>query len=209
MATVTINSEQITSIANSLKSKSGQIVSKYKEECTSAIQMSSECIKVSGLDFDQFFKALENIYTKVTDRINSLTDFLINNVVAEYESIGSAISNTFTNDLAQSLSGLIPGMGTASVAGSAISNASGQPATSAPETSAPTTSAPVTSAPVTSAPVTSAPITSAPVTSAPVVNSVVNAATPSVPDISGLGGINKPNVSGLTSGIVDFLNNNS
>ena len=43
-----INGDELTALANSLKAKSENILSTYKGDCAAAIQMSSECLQLSG-----------------------------------------------------------------------------------------------------------------------------------------------------------------
>ena len=107
MASVSINSEQITSVANSLKSKGEQILNQYKGDCASALQMSSQCLQLSGLDMEQIFRSMENVYSKVNDRISNLSDFLINNIAAEYDALSQTITNSFNNDFANEFGALI------------------------------------------------------------------------------------------------------
>ena len=107
MSTITINSEQITSIANGLKSKGEQILTQYKDTCESALQMSTGCLQMTGLDTEQFFKGLESVYTKLNERVEALSEFLINSVAADYDALSQAITSSFNNDFANEFSALI------------------------------------------------------------------------------------------------------
>lgn len=107
MANVYINSEQITSIASSLKSKGNSIVKEYKSNCTSALEMSKDCIQLSGLNTDEFFKALDNVYQKLNDKLAEFADFLTNTVAAEYDITSQAIVSSFNDDFADEISKLL------------------------------------------------------------------------------------------------------
>ncbi len=110
-----INGDELTALANSLKSKSENILSTYKGDCSQAIQMSSECLQLSGLNTTEFFQALEKIYTQVNERIASFADFLTNVVVAEYNAVSEAITNSFNTEFASEISSLLGISVTASI----------------------------------------------------------------------------------------------
>ena len=59
------------------------ILTEYKQNCIPALNMSTECLQLSGLDTTEFFKALESIYTKLNERITEFSDFLTNTVAVE------------------------------------------------------------------------------------------------------------------------------
>ena len=107
MASTYINSEQITTIASNLKTKGDHILNQYKSDCTTALNMSTECLQLSGLDTTEFFKALESIYAKLNDRITQFADFLTNKVAAEYDFTSQAITVSFNNEFANDISSLL------------------------------------------------------------------------------------------------------
>lgn len=102
-----INSDELTALANSLKAKSENILSTYKGDCAQAIEMSSDCLQLSGLNTTEFFQALEKIYTQVNERIATFADFLTNVVVAEYNAVSEAITNSFNIEFASEISNLL------------------------------------------------------------------------------------------------------
>ena len=117
-----INGDELTALANSLKAKSENILSTYKGDCSQAIQMSSECLQLSGLNTTEFFQALEKIYTQVNERIAAFADFLTNVVVAEYNAVSEAITNSFNTEFAMEISNLL-GIGVISSIGPIIAPA--------------------------------------------------------------------------------------
>ena len=91
MSNVTyVKGEELTALANGLKSKGENILNTYKGDCSQAIQLSSECLQVSGLSSANFLEALEKIYSQVNDRLASFADFLTNVVVQEYAAVSEA-----------------------------------------------------------------------------------------------------------------------
>ena len=144
--TAFINSEQITSIASSMKTKGDNILTEYKQNCTTALNMSTECLQLSGLDTTEFFKALESIYTKLNERITEFSDFLTNTVAAEYDFTSKAIVASFNDEFANEMASLLgltvgggaavtaPGMGNPGSGNPGSGNPGVTPGTSAPKT---------------------------------------------------------------------------
>lgn len=149
--TAFINSDQITSIASSMKTKGDNILTEYKQNCIPALNMSTECLQLSGLDTTEFFKALESIYTKLNERISEFADFLTNTVAVEYDFTSKAIAASFNEEFANEISGLlgisVGGVGSAAGAGSTIPGTTG-PGSTSPSSRNPSTS-PSTKAPTT------------------------------------------------------------
>lgn len=133
--TAFINSDQITSIASSMKTKGDNILTEYKQNCIPALNMSTECLQLSGLDTTEFFKALEFIYTKLNERITEFSDFLTNTVAVEYDFTSKAIAASFNEEFANEISGLlgisVGGIGSAAGVGSTIPGTTG-PGSSSP-----------------------------------------------------------------------------
>ena len=108
MSNVThVKDEELTALANGLKAKGENILNAYKNECSQAIQLSSECLQVSGLSSANFLEALEKIYSQVNNRLASFADFLTRVVVQEYAAVSEAIVKNFNSDFANEISGLL------------------------------------------------------------------------------------------------------
>ena len=145
-STAFINSDQITSIASSMKTKGDNILTEYKQNCIPALNMSTECLQLSGLDTTEFFKALESIYTKLNERITEFSDFLTNTVAVEYDFTSKAIVASFNDEFANemaSLLGLTVGGGAAAIAPGMGNPGSGNPGSGNPGVT-PGTNAPKT-----------------------------------------------------------------
>ncbi len=93
-----LNPAEITSIANNLKTKSEQIYNEYKNNCTPAMELSKECIELSGLNTTEYFNMLDDIYKKLNERLLKFSEFLITDIVAEYTTLSErAVKSTETN----------------------------------------------------------------------------------------------------------------
>ena len=144
--TAFINSDQITSIASSMKTKGDNILTEYKQNCIPALNMSTECLQLSGLDTTEFFKALESIYTKLNERITEFSDFLTNTVAVEYDFTSKAIAASFNDEFANEMASLLgitvgggaavtaPGMGNPGSGNPGSGNPGVTPGTNAPKT---------------------------------------------------------------------------
>jgi hypothetical protein len=108
MSNVTyVKGDELTALANSLKSKGENINNEYKNNCSQALSMSTECLQASGLNTAEFFHSLDSIYAKLNQRINEVSDFLTNVVVAEYQALNDALVNNFNNKFANEMSGVL------------------------------------------------------------------------------------------------------
>ena len=102
-----IDSEELKTIASDMKTKINNIMENYQNQASSAITLGQEAIQISGLDITQINDSFNKIFTNLSTRINSLADFLVNNVANEYDETSVSIINTFNNDFASSLSNLL------------------------------------------------------------------------------------------------------
>lgn len=108
MSNVTyVKGDELTALANSLKSKGETINNEYKNNCSQALSMSTECLQASGLNTAEFFQSLDSIYAKLNQRITEVSDFLTNVVVAEYQALNDALVNNFNNKFANEMSGVL------------------------------------------------------------------------------------------------------
>ena len=103
---VYVDSEQLKSIANSLKTKSNSIMNRYQTDCSSALKMGAECIKLSGLDTVELENSLSSVYKQLVERLNNLSDFLIK-TSSQYETVNQTITNNFNSNLKNELSALL------------------------------------------------------------------------------------------------------
>lgn len=93
-----INVVEITSIANNLKSKADNIYNEYKNNCTPAMELSRDCIELSGLNTTEYFQMIDNIYQKLNERLLGFSEFLINDIVGEYTTLSErVVKNTEKN----------------------------------------------------------------------------------------------------------------
>jgi hypothetical protein len=93
-----LNPTEITSIANSLKSKAEQIYNEYKSNCTPAMELSKDCISLSGVNPVEYFQMIEDIYKKLNERLLKFSEFLITDIVAEYTTLSErTVKSTETN----------------------------------------------------------------------------------------------------------------
>lgn len=93
-----LNPVEITSIANNLKAKSEQIYNEYKTNCSPAMELSKDCIQLSGLNTTEYFQMLDDIYQKLNERLLKFSEFLITDIVGEYTTLSErAVKSTETS----------------------------------------------------------------------------------------------------------------
>lgn len=102
-----VKGDELTALANSLKSKGESINNEYKNNCSQALSMSTECLQASGLNTAEFFQSLDSIYANLNQRITEVSDFLTNVVVAEYQALNDALVSNFNNKFANEMSGVL------------------------------------------------------------------------------------------------------
>ena len=62
------------------------------------MELSKDCIELSGLNTTEYFNMLDDIYNKLNERLLKFSDFLINDIVAEYTTLSErAVKGTENN----------------------------------------------------------------------------------------------------------------
>lgn len=108
MSNVTyVKGDELTALANSLKSKGESINNEYKNNCSQVLSMCTECLQASGLNTAEFFQSLDSIYANLNQRITEVSDFLTNVVVVEYQALNDALVSNFNNNFANEMSGVL------------------------------------------------------------------------------------------------------
>ena len=102
-----LETTDLENIASGLKTKGNSIKEEYTTNCYSALKMGNSCLEVSGLDTDKFFESLNTIYTNISDRCNSLANFITNNVIPNYDQVSKVITDNFDNELGKELAAIM------------------------------------------------------------------------------------------------------
>ena len=71
-----LKTEELETIATGLRTKGTSIKDEYTTNCYSALKLGSSCLEITGLNLEEFFNALNTIYTNISDRCIALADFL-------------------------------------------------------------------------------------------------------------------------------------
>ena len=132
---VFIDVEQLKLIGENLGRKFLDI-QMHQMESKDILRSAAECINLTGVDTTELITKLDEKYKEMRDRIYRLFQFLLRDVVPQYEGVYNAIVNNFNGELAESLA-LIMGMSTVGINPSpSVSNPSsgnsGQGSTSQP-----------------------------------------------------------------------------
>ena len=94
-----LNTVEITSIANSLKSKSEQIYNEYKTNCIPIIELSSECIQLSGINTAEYIQMLDTVYIKLNERLLRFSEFLLTDIVTKYTKLSEDSAKSTENNV--------------------------------------------------------------------------------------------------------------
>ena len=107
MANTFVDSDGLVAIATKMKHKADNIKNTYTSNTKPAIIASNECLVVSGLDSTTIVTSLTSIFENLTERIDSLSKFLVEKVAAEYNVTTQAIVAEFNGEFADELSKLL------------------------------------------------------------------------------------------------------
>lgn len=107
MASAYIDAEQLSAISASIKTKGEIILSAYRSDTMSALQLGRECLQINGVNLENLFKSLEDIYVKINGRLSELADFLKNNVASSYEELAQALQVNFNGEVGETISSLL------------------------------------------------------------------------------------------------------
>ena len=121
MDRIYIDFDGLNNISNSLKAKGDSILNQYRSECYSALRSGTSCIEMTGLDTDEFFRKLDEIYQQLSEKINGFSTFLTKVVTNQYDMLNQTIANNFNQDIGQRLASLL-GMPFASGIGGVITS---------------------------------------------------------------------------------------
>ena len=62
------------------------------------MEISRECLEISGINTTEYFQMLDDIYNKLNERLLRFSEFLINDIVAEYTTLSErAVKSTETS----------------------------------------------------------------------------------------------------------------
>ena len=107
MENIRIETENIKQLSNKLSTHGNQILDAYKKDANVALNMGKECLVLTGLNIEEFFRVLERTYVGLNDRIQTLSNFLNNKVAMGYDKVSYITANNFNNELGSQLSSLL------------------------------------------------------------------------------------------------------
>ena len=107
MENIRINTEEIKSLSNKLCMHGKEILNAYHKDANVALNMGKECLVLTGLNTDVFFRTLEMTYESLYDRIETLATFLNNNVAMGYDETSQITANNFNSKLGSQLETLL------------------------------------------------------------------------------------------------------
>lgn len=105
-----VKTDEIRQIANNINSKREEINGVFKTDVLPVLNSSEDCLKVSGLNYDEVINAFNNLFNSLDGQLNNLTDVLINKVIPSYENVSEVIKKYFNADFAEQMSKAIATM---------------------------------------------------------------------------------------------------
>ena len=69
-----VKTEEIRNIARNIDNKRETIYNIYKSDVVSILNSSRECIKISGLNYDEFMNSFNDLFNSLNEQLKNLSD---------------------------------------------------------------------------------------------------------------------------------------
>lgn len=102
-----ISLDQIKKISKELEEQRGTILKVYNSKIKKALESSSSCLIVSGLDYGTIIDTIDTTFKKIDKRFRNLTDVLDNGIYTEYSNLQDTLIQMFGSSFANQLSDVL------------------------------------------------------------------------------------------------------
>lgn len=102
-----VNKDGIIQIAQNIDSRRQDIMDVYKSKILPILQSSSECLSVSGLDYEDVIKSFDNVFNSLDTQITDLYRALTDKIIPSYENSSNIIRQLFNSEFAEELSKIL------------------------------------------------------------------------------------------------------
>ncbi len=101
---IVVKTEEIRQIAQNINAKREEIKNVYSANVLPILNSSEECLKVSGLNYEEVLQSFNSLFNSLDAQLNSLSDVLVNKVIPGYENVSDVIKKLFNSTLADQIS---------------------------------------------------------------------------------------------------------
>lgn len=100
---IVVDVEGMREVAAAIDTKRQEIFNTYVSDVGSVLNLSRECFKVSGLDYDSVKSSFDNVFNSLDERLSSLSGALTNRIIPKYENSSRSISTMFNQTFADQM----------------------------------------------------------------------------------------------------------
>ena len=99
-----VKTDEIRQIAQNISTRREEIKNVYTTDILPILNSSEECLKVSGLNYEEVLQSFSSLFNSLDTQLNSLSDVLINKVIPNYDGVSDVIKRLFNTTLADQMS---------------------------------------------------------------------------------------------------------
>lgn len=100
---VLVKAEDIRLIAKNIDTKREEINTIYKSEVLPVLNSSEDCLKVSGLKYDDVSKSFNDLFISLDEHLGKLSKVLVEQIIPGYEASSAIIKQYFNSEFAEQL----------------------------------------------------------------------------------------------------------
>lgn len=97
---INIDTTQVSNIATNINKRRVEISEIYHNKILPILKTSEDCLKVSGLSYDEVVTSFNTVFDSLNEKLNNLTDDLNTKVIPQYESSATVVSRMFNDEFA-------------------------------------------------------------------------------------------------------------
>ena len=98
-----VKADDIRLIAKNIDSKREEINTIYKNEVLPVLNSSEDCLKVSGLKYDDVSSSFNNLFNSLDEHLSKLSKVLVEKIIPGYEASSAVIKQYFNSQFAEQL----------------------------------------------------------------------------------------------------------
>ena len=89
---VSVDTSALREIVTNMNSQKEELIKIYNSIIKPVLESSKECIKVSGIDFEEVEQLFATIFNNVSYNVNNLSNELTNKIIPNYENVNNQIT---------------------------------------------------------------------------------------------------------------------
>ena len=103
MGTLSVSVDELKSVSQRLLSEKDELVTIYNNRVKVILEASKDAIVASSLDFNDVSSQFKSAFDNLANNITELSTALSTQIIPQYENLGTAVTNAFNKDFAESM----------------------------------------------------------------------------------------------------------